>query len=181
MKVAWPPLSGLVANAVEPSLKVTVPVGVPLPEPEALTVAVKVTTCPYTDGLAEEARAVVLPDLLTVWLRVEEVLPLKLSSPLYTAVIECDATLSPLVTKVACPPLRVPVPMTAPLSLKVTVPLGVPLPGATAFTVAVKVTAWPDTEGLAEEPTAVVVAAALTVWVSDAPVLSLPVKLLSPL
>jgi hypothetical protein len=36
-------------------------------------------------------------------------------------------------------------------SLKVTVLVGVPEPGATAVTVAVKVTAWPKTEGLTEE------------------------------
>ncbi len=34
-------------------------------------------------------------------------------------------------------------------SLKVTVPLGVPAPGATAATVAVNVTRWPKTDGLA--------------------------------
>ena len=39
------------------------------------------------------------------------------------------------------------------------------LPGLTTLTVAVKVTAWPDTDGLADEPTAVLVLALLTVWV----------------
>ena len=36
-------------------------------------------------------------------------------------------------------------------SSKVTVPVGVPLPGDTATIVAVKVTAWPETEGFADE------------------------------
>jgi len=58
---------------------------------------------------------------------------------------------------VATPALSVPVPMEVPLSRKVTVPVGVPDPGAEAETVAVKVTDWPKTEGLAEEVTVVVV------------------------
>ena len=58
---------------------------------------------------------------------------------------------------------------------------GVPLPGATALTVAVKVTDWPNTVGLVEELMVVVVLAALTVWVNGEAVLSLALKLLSPL
>ncbi|MDE3229382.1 MAG: hypothetical protein KGO05_05845 [Chloroflexota bacterium] len=58
-----------------------------------------------------------------------------------------------------------------------TVPVGVPAPGAVTLTVAVKVTVWPNDEGLAEEVRAVVVLAWLTVWVS---VPALPVKLASP-
>ena len=42
--------------------------------------------------------------------------------------------------KEAWPALRVPVPRVLAPSLNVTVPLGVPLPGNTALTVAVKVT-----------------------------------------
>jgi len=44
--------------------------------------------------------------------------------------------------------LRVPEPITVAPSLNVTVPLGVPLPGAAAITVAVNVTACPKTDGL---------------------------------
>jgi hypothetical protein len=43
-------------------------------------------------------------------------------------------------------------------SAKVTVPVGVPAPGATAATVAVTVTDWPYAVGLADEESAVVVA-----------------------
>src|SRR5205809_921127 len=43
-------------------------------------------------------------------------------------------------------------------SRKLTVPVGVPAPGAPALTVAVKVTAWPNTAALAEEITVVLVA-----------------------
>ena len=52
------------------------------------------------------------------------------------------------------PPLSVPVPSVAVPSRKVTVPVGVPAPGAFALTVAVKVTLWPNTEGLVAEVTA---------------------------
>src|SRR5206468_2428738 len=49
------------------------------------------------------------------------------------------------------PAARVPVPMVVPPSLNVTVPVGVPAPGAVALTTAVKVTVWPNTEGFASE------------------------------
>ncbi|MCZ1012607.1 hypothetical protein O1L68_43785 [Streptomyces lydicus] len=48
---------------------------------------------------------------------------------------------------------------------KVTVPVGVPAPGATGATVAVRSTDWPGTEGSGEEVTVVPVAAGVTVWV----------------
>src|SRR5436190_459880 len=102
VKVAEPALRLLVASGVAPSLKVTVPVGVPLPGAEALTVAVKVTLpvgvplpgatalivavkttdWPKTDGLTEEARAVALLAWPTVWVITAEVFVLKLPSPL---------------------------------------------------------------------------------------------------
>jgi hypothetical protein len=62
-------------------------------------------------------------------------------------------------TKVAFPLLRVPVPREVVPSMNVTVPLTVP-PVAGA-TVAVKVTEAPTVDGLSEEVTLVVVAAAL--------------------
>ena len=74
----------------------------------------------------------------------------------------------------------VPVPIVVPPSLKVTVsPAGiVPAPGATEATVAVKVTDWPNAEGLAEEVTVVVVLVWFTTWLTVFDVL-LP-KLASP-
>jgi hypothetical protein len=58
---------------------------------------------------------------------------------------------------VAVPPDRLTgVPKFAPSILNWTVPLGVPAPGATAVTVAVKFTLCPNPEGLADELTAVV-------------------------
>lgn len=61
------------------------------------------------------------------------------------------------------PLVRVPVPSVVAPSLKVTVPVGMPEPGATAATVAVKVTGWPKTDGFAEDITDIVVDALLTV------------------
>jgi hypothetical protein len=46
----------------------------------------------------------------------------------------------------------------------VTLPVGVPDPGLSAVTVAVKVTDWPYTEGLTEDPSWVVVESWSTVW-----------------
>ena len=54
--------------------------------------------------------------------------------------IECAAADSVEVTKVAVPLLNAPVPNVVAPSLKVTVPVGTPEPGAAAATVAVKVT-----------------------------------------
>ncbi|MGX1855123.1 hypothetical protein [Streptomyces sp. NPDC055299] len=48
----------------------------------------------------------------------------------------------------------------------VTVPVGVPAPGATGATVAVNVTDCPTTDGSGDELTVVVVDACPTVWVS---------------
>ena len=71
--------------------------------------------------------------------------------------IEWLLTLSEDVVSVACPALRLFVPSAVVPSLKVTVPVGVPEPGGVAVTVAVKVTDWLTTEGLADELTVVVV------------------------
>src|SRR5262245_1878461 len=78
-----------------------------------------------------------------------------------------------LVVNVAAPPVpTATVPRTTLPSLKVTVPVGVPPPGATVATVAVKVTAWPVTAGLTDDFRATVVAAGLTVTVAAADVLA---------
>jgi hypothetical protein len=91
-------------------------------------------------------------------------LALKLLSPPYVAVIECDPTLKEDVANVACPdPSSVPVPRVVAPSLNVTIPVGVPLPGEFTVTVAVNVTNWLNAEGFAPELTAVVVFALLTV------------------
>jgi hypothetical protein len=88
------------------------------------------------------------------------VLALKFVSPLYLAVIACDPTVNALVPNVAWPVAsRLPLPMVVVPSRNVTVPVGVPVPGGFTVTVAVNVTDWPKTDGLAEDATVVVVAA----------------------
>ena len=81
----------------------------------------------------------------------------------------------------ALPPASVTaLPKFTPLVLNCTVPVGVPAPGDTAVTVALKVTDWPNTEGLTDEFTAVELLALLTVW-PPASVPLLVLKLPSPL
>ena len=71
-------LRGPLPREEAPSEKLTVPVGVPL---AVVTVAVKVTVWPETEGLAEDARVVVVTALLTCWVRPALVLLVKLASP----------------------------------------------------------------------------------------------------
>jgi hypothetical protein len=80
---------------------------------------------------------------------------------------------------VATPPTRLTgLPKFVPSITNCTVPDSVPLPAAAA-TVAVKVTPWPDRDGLTDELTTVLVVAGATVCVSAAAVLL--EKLVSPL
>src|SRR5256885_10691493 len=93
LNAAVPALSVPVPTVVAPSLKVTVPVGVPTPGVTAVTVAENVTDWPYTDGLSDEPSAVSLLALLTDWVPTADVLLLKLVSPGYNAAIEWLLTL----------------------------------------------------------------------------------------
>jgi hypothetical protein len=175
--VALPADSVFVANVVVPSLNVTVPVGLPEPGGTALTAAVKVTTWPNTEGLTEDARAVLLPAWFTVWLSVLLVLPEKLPSPPYTALIKCVAAPKPDVVRLAWSlAFNKPVPSVAAPSLNVTVPVSVE---GTALTVAVKVTDCPNMDGFRDEATVVELLALFTVCDIEADVLVL--KLASPL
>ena len=54
---ALPPLNATVPKEAAPSKNCTVPVG---PE-DGLTVAVKVTCCPNTEGFSDDVNAVVVP------------------------------------------------------------------------------------------------------------------------
>jgi hypothetical protein len=65
---------------VPPSRKVTVPVGVP--GDELVTVAVKVTLWPKSDGFSDEVSVVVVAGEFTVWVKTADVLVWKLTSPL---------------------------------------------------------------------------------------------------
>ena len=154
-----------------------VPVGVPPPE---LTVAVKVTGCRVFDGLRLDTTTVEVDALFTTWAIGDEVLALKLRSPKYFALIPPLLPASSDETAIlACPaPFNVPVPnIVGPIS-KLTVPVGIPDPGATATTVAMRVTDCPNVDGLGIEAAVASVSALLTAC--DAPAEVLVLKLLSP-
>lgn len=95
-------------------------------------------------------------------------LPAKVVFAAYDALMVCTATLRSEVLNVAWPETRFPVPIDAAPSKNVTVPVGVPEP---LLTVAVNVTAFPNTAGFCDEVTEVLVAIPLTVWVSAVDVL----------
>ena len=85
-----------------------------------------------------------------------------------------------LVLMLAVPPESCAVPSELLPSTKVTVPVGVPTPGALADTVAVSVKDWPNTVAGFEEVTAAVVPSGLTVTASEVET-GLAAKLVSPL
>src|SRR5207248_1184357 len=109
---------------------------------------------------------------LTVCVLAADVLVVKLLSLALTAVIVWLPTERAVVDNVAVPLAKVVVPSVVLPSRNVTAPVGVPAPGATALTVAVKVTDWPNTDGLEEEVTVVALLAWLTVT-SALPVIEL--------
>ena len=78
VKVATPPLMVEAPSVIVPSLKVTVPVGVPVVD--ELTVAVNVTACPTLEGFAEDIRTVLVPAGWTISVTVT-VCVWKLESP----------------------------------------------------------------------------------------------------
>ena len=81
VNTAWPEALTVTLLDVEPSnVKVTVPVRVPAPGATGLTVAVKATGWPTTDGFGEDASMVVVSALVTVCVRTDEVLLVKLTS-----------------------------------------------------------------------------------------------------
>lgn len=89
LRVALPEvLSVCVPSEVEPSKKVTEPLGVPAPGAFAVMVAVKVTLWPKADGFSEDVTADVVESLLTTCDSGADVLPVKLGSLVYVAVIE---------------------------------------------------------------------------------------------
>jgi len=164
-----------VPSVTASSRNVTVPVGVPVVV--GVTVAVKVTDCPNTDGFVAEESAVSVAPGLTVCVRAADVLPAKLASPPYTAVMGWVPTVSVVVVKVAtAAPFSVPVPRVVPPSLNVTVPVGVPAPAVTV-NVAVNVTDCPKLDGFTEEVSALLIVPC-TLCVNTADVL--PAKLVSP-
>ena len=136
------------ATAAPLSVKLTVPVGA-LP----VTVAVRVTLVPTTDGLLELDTTVVVADLALTTCDSGELLDEAFEpSPEYAATMLCVPVVSAAVLHAAVRALPDPVSATAPQlamlvppSVKLTVPVG-----ALPVTVAVKVTLAPTIEGLAE-------------------------------
>src|SRR5208337_4982991 len=126
-----------------------------------VTTAVKVTACPYVDGLGEDESAVVVATLLTTCFTAFDVLAAHWISPPHTTLIALAPARNVEVVKLAEPPLNDPVPSTVVPSLNVTVS---PSGGAPELevTTAVKVTACPYVDGLGEDESAVVVATLLT-------------------
>jgi hypothetical protein len=159
VKVARPAPSRVpVPSAVEPSLKLTIPVGIP---PELVTVAVKVIPWVRLLGFNDEATLTVLEFWLTDCVNTDDALPAYTRSPPKIAVIEWLPAASALVLNVAWPlPLSEPVPSIVAPSIKVTVPVGVMI---RPLTLAVNVTDWPNALGLSEDITDVVVGSTLTI------------------
>jgi hypothetical protein len=127
-KVAMPvTLRVPVPRVVAPSLKVTVPEGVPLLGAVALTVAVNVTLEPMSEGFDEEAMVVADAPLFTTCERLADVLVAKLVSPAYTALSACVPTVNVEVENVATPAaFSKTVPSVVAPSEKVTLPVMVP-------------------------------------------------------
>jgi hypothetical protein len=113
-----------------------------VPAVSELTVAVNVTDCPPTDGLADEANIAVVaawPAPVTCCKIPDEVAGANVASPLYSTKMELKPTGSVEVVNVAWPPLMVTGGPKAPEPpMNVMVPVGVP--GLVDVTVAVKVT-----------------------------------------
>jgi len=136
IKVAVVPLSGTTKKLPLSTTNLTCPVGVPAPGAVTLMVAMKVTSWPTTDGLGEDVSAVLVPALLTICVVVGRM------------EVGMVAVLVPLTVgvSIAVPSVNVPL-------VNVTIPVGLePLP----LTMAVKVTACPDTDGLGADATVVV-------------------------
>jgi len=79
VKVAFPLLSVRVPNTVVPSLKLTLPAG--MPEVDDFTVAVNVTDRPRVEGFFELTTDVEVGALFTVCNTAAEVLPARVALP----------------------------------------------------------------------------------------------------
>lgn len=176
-------LHGTTAPPALVMVQVTVPVGVPEPGAAAATTAVKLAASEVTVGLAFAVMVTMEGDSAMLSVRLGEVDAVKPGDPEYDAVTttgDCSTT-TPGMVQVALPPLRATVSALVPpspqlsagrcpgplvgagsLSVKVTVPVGVPVEGAIALTVAVKVMLCPATGEGGLDVTAVVVDAAST-------------------
>jgi hypothetical protein len=115
---AVPPLSAAVPITVAPSRNCTLPVAA-----AGVTVALKVTVCPATDGFKEEPSVVLAAAFDTDTVTGEEVLTSVPGSPPYTAVIECIPTARFAAVSDAVPLLSADVPSTVAPSRNCTEPV----------------------------------------------------------
>lgn len=92
--------------------------------------------------------------------------------------MECRPEVRAEIVKDACPLTRLAVPRLVSPSRNVTVPVGMPDPGAVALTVAVAITGWPKIPGFGDAFTATVGTSRFTICVNGEEVFAL--KLLSP-
>lgn len=98
-------------------MKTTWPVGAPA---VPVSAAVMVTSCPKDDGLGVAVTVMVKARSFTSRAKLVELLPLKLASPSYVAVMSCVPVASVAVGNVATPePSSVAVPSVCAPSLKV--------------------------------------------------------------
>ncbi len=140
--------------------KLRVPVGVPLPGATAVTVAHTVTVSPQTDGFGSTDTVTALVAGSTVT-SVAPVDGRKQLSPVYeTLTVPVSSVV--VVTQAVPSVARGTVSSSPPGAVKVTEPVGVPLPGATAVTVAHTVTVSPHTDGFGSTTTDTVLVAGLT-------------------
>lgn len=130
-----------------PSMKVTLPVGVP--EVAGATLAVNVRF-PFVEL---ELRDVEVFAFCTTWFIADDVAPLKSAFPLYAAVMPFVPTGKFASASVATPLLSGELPSVVDPFEKVTVPVSVP--AAVEVTVAVSVTDWLKLDGFAEEINAI--------------------------
>jgi hypothetical protein len=173
-----PLASVAVPSVVDPSMNATVPVGVPVPGLMTDTLAVSVTACPKAGELGVVERVADVEACPTVTVVGVDVWPAKSVSPEYTTVIELAPSASVLVEMLAVPLERVPDPSEVDPFMNWTVPDGVPAPGLTGSTVAVRVTPCPKTGVVVDGVSVVVVVAFATATVTAGDVL--PVKFESP-
>lgn len=155
------PLIGTTMSLPPSILNVTVPVGVPAPW--VATVAVNVTDCPGNELLSDEVRFVVVAVAATSWIRLGDMLFVVLAVLLTNrAKTVCAPKVSEDVVNVAEPvgPTVTGLP-SVPSMLKMTVPVGIVVLGATPETRAVNVTGCPRIELLSDEESIVAVTAAL--------------------
>jgi hypothetical protein len=153
-----------VPNSVVPSTNVTGPAGT---APSAVTVAVNVTaSAPATDGFADDVSSVVVAVPVTVCVKVA-VPALKLVEPEYCALTMWSPLVENDAEKLAVPATTGTVVAAPPSTLKATVPVGVPAPGAKTLIEAVYVTPSPIIDGFDEDDNETKILALLTAWINE--------------